>query len=63
MYYVMLKAPRAAAIPSPVPSAQPHVEPQFEGGAVENVPVVRPDVVRESDRSDEQELPEVGKYI
>ena len=42
-------------------SAEPHVEPQFEGGAVENTPATREDVVRESDRNDEQELPEIGK--
>lgn len=37
-----------------------HVEPQFEGGEVENVPEVRSDVIRETDRNDVEELPESG---
>lgn len=44
-----------------VSSAESHVEPQFEGGTAENVPVMRSDLVRESDRTDGEELPEVGE--
>ena len=32
----------------------------IDGGVSENTPVVLPDVVRESDRHDEEELPETG---
>ena len=41
----------------------PHVEPEFEGGELENVPEVRSDVIRESDRNDTEELPESGVCI
>lgn len=34
---------------------------QVEGGEFENQPIRRTDVIREEDRMDEQELPEVGK--
>lgn len=42
-------------------SISTHQEPQFEGGEIENMPVLRDDVVRESDRNDEVELPDSGE--
>lgn len=49
--------------PTSTVSAEDHVEPQFEGGEVENQPEVRADLVRESDRTDTEELPETGPLI
>ncbi|XP_067937781.1 microtubule-associated protein futsch-like [Watersipora subatra] len=54
------RAPKANTRTSSISSADSHPEPQFEGGAVENVPVLRDDVVRESDVEVKHELPEPG---
>jgi len=47
----------------PASIVEHHVEPQFETGAIESTPQVRTDVVRESDKSAEPELPETGKIF
>ena len=56
----MWQAPKVQSRPTSAVSTEAHVEPQFEGGEVENQPEVRADVARESDRNDSEELPESG---